>query len=84
MLAEALAQAKEEEVRPHCTHPCNMYRMARSDDRAVEPTERDPGQGRRRTDNDTTYALELNVKVPCKNKDYYIYTEETVLLDEMV
>ena len=84
VLAEALAQAKEEGIEATLySHPCNMYGHGPGPTIGLwNQQSAIPVKGDVELDNDTTYALELNVKVPCKNKDYYIYTEETVLLDE--
>ena len=80
----ALDQAKAEGIQATLySHPCNMYghgpgpTIGLWNQQSVIPV-----KGDIELDVNTTYALELNVKVPCKNKDYYIYTEETVLLDE--
>ena len=84
VLMAALDQAKAEGIQATLySHPCNMYghgpgpTIGLWNQQSVIPV-----KGDIELDVNTTYALELNVKVPCKNKDYYIYTEETVLLDE--
>ena len=84
VLLEALAKAKEEGIEATLySHPCNMYghgpgpTIGLWNQQAAIPVKGDV-----ELDNGTTYALELNVKVPCSKKDYYFYTEETVLLDE--
>ena len=84
VLAEALAKAKEEGIAATLySHPCNMYGHGPGPTIGLwNQQSAIPVKGDVELDNQTTYALELNVKVPCLGKDYYIYTEETVLLDE--
>ena len=84
VLMAALDQAKAEGIQATLySHPCNMYGHGPGPTIGLWNQQSViPGKGDIELDVNTTYALELNVKVPCKNKDYYIYTEETVLLDE--
>lgn len=84
VLLESLEKAKEEGIRATLySHPCNMYGHGPGPTIGLWNQQAEiPIRGDVVLDNDTTYALELNVCVPCKTKDYYIYTEETVLLDE--
>ena len=65
------------------SHPCNMYGHGPGPTIGLwNQQSAIPIKGDIELDVNTVYALELNVKVPCCGKDYYIYTEETVLLDE--
>ena len=84
VLMASLAQAKEEGIEAVLySHPCNMYGHGPGPTIGLwNQQSAIPIKGDIELDVNTVYALELNVKVPCKNKDYYIYTEETVLLDE--
>ena len=84
VLMAALDQAKAEGIQATLySHPCNMYGHGPGPTIGLWNQQSEiPVKGDIELDVNTTYALELNVKVPCKNKDYYIYTEETVLLDE--
>lgn len=84
VLMASLAQAKEEGIEAVLySHPCNMYGHGPGPTIGLwNQQSAIPVKGDIELDVNTVYALELNVKVPCSGKDYYIYTEETVLLDE--
>lgn len=84
VLMAALDQAKEEGIEAVLySHPCNMYGHGPGPTIGLwNQQSAIPIKGDIELDVNTVYALELNVKVPCCGKDYYIYTEETVLLDE--
>ena len=84
VLMASLAQAKEEGIEAVLySHPCNMYGHGPGPTIGLwNQQSAIPIKGDIELDVNTVYALELNVKVPCCGKDYYIYTEETVLLDE--
>ena len=84
VLMASLAQAKEEGIEAVLySHPCNMYGHGPGPTIGLwNQQSAIPVKGDIELDVNTVYALELNVKVPCCGKDYYIYTEETVLLDE--
>ena len=84
VLVASLAQAKEEGIEAVLySHPCNMYGHGPGPTIGLwNQQSAIPIKGDIELDVNTVYALELNVKVPCCGKDYYIYTEETVLLDE--
>lgn len=84
VLMAALDQAKAEGIQATLySHPCNMYGHGPGPTIGLwNQQSAIPIKGDIELDVNTVYALELNVKVPCCGKDYYIYTEETVLLDE--
>lgn len=84
VLMASLAQAKEEGIEAVLySHPCNMYGHGPGPTIGLwNQQSAIPIKGDIELEVNTVYALELNVKVPCCGKDYYIYTEETVLLDE--
>lgn len=84
VLLASLAQAKEEGIEATLySHPCNMYGHGPGPTIGLWNQQSAIAvKGDVPLSNDTTYALELNVKVPCDKKDYYIFTEETVLMDE--
>ena len=84
VFAVALAQAHEEGIDAMLySHPCNMYGHGPGPTIGLWSNQGPvPVHGDVRVDENTVWALELNVKAPAQGRDKcFIYTEETVMLD---
>ena len=80
----SLATAREEGIDAMLySHPCNMYGHGPGPTIGLWSNQGSiPVAGDVRVDENTCWALELNVKAPAQGRDKcFIYTEETIMLD---
>ena len=80
----SLAAAREEGIDAMLySHPCNMYGHGPGPTIGLWSNQGPiPVAGDVRVDENTCWALELNVKAPAQGRDKcFIYTEETIMLD---